>query len=526
MLHQFIFRSLGCRTVLLALALLGGVSGCFGAQPPAKPTIVIVTPPNGSVYSVGEQVVVQSAAADAIGIARVELYADGLPVHVASAPVANQVQFSTLQSWTAASPGAHTLTVRAYNAAGTMAEAGVVVTVNEMPAQTASPEPTILIPTLVTLATLAPLPTAAPPPTETATVPPPTEAPPTQTAAPTLPSTETALPTAPTCVLSSQYVADVTIPDGALMNPGAAFTKTWRVRNNGTCAWDSNFMIAFVSGANLAGFTQNLIAPTAPGAMADISIPMTAPASNGAYTGFWRLRDANGQFFGTSLSVKILVGSPTAAATHTTVPPTVVTPPSGCSGTPDDFAFTVSPATISAGQTATLSWSAITNANGAFLDGQGVSTPGTRQVTPTQTTTYTLEARCGTNTRTKTVTVDVTGVSAPSFGGHWNVRNGGTGDCTGDFTVLGNSFSGTFCRKGNTITQTGSLQGTIQNVGNGLKVTGNYTIPGATNGTFSFLLAAANPNRFRGSFLAFGTPVEFCGWRDGASPPGTCFLAP
>jgi hypothetical protein len=515
--------------IFWALAALFGLIGCTDSAAPAKPTIIILSPPNGSVYSVGEQVVVQSSAADASGITRVELYADGLPVNVASAPVANQTQFPVLQNWTPTTPGSHILTVRAYNTQGVMAETGVAVTVNERAAQVATAAPPIVIPTLVALPTAVPPPTAAESPTATG-IPtamptpliPPTFELPTVTVAPT-----TAIPpTVPTCVLNLQFIADVTIPDGTQMNPGAAFTKTWRVRNNGTCAWDTGYAIAFVSGANLAGFTQNIIPPTAPGATADISIPMTAPLSNGSYVGIWRLRDSSGQFFGTNLSVQIVVGTPTATATNTTIPPTGGAPPSGCVGTPDDFTFTVSPANINAGQTATLSWSAITNASGAFLDGQGIATPGNRNVKPAQTTTYTLQAVCGTNTRTKTVTVNVTGTSAPSFAGHWNVRNQGAEDCTADFTVLGNSLSGTFCRKGLSHTQNGSLQGTISNIGNGISVSGNYSIPGATSGSFSFVIYNSSVDQFRGSFQAFGSPLEFCGWRDGASPPGTCFASP
>lgn len=514
---------LGRLLILLACAWLSGMIGCVNGAAPAKPTIIIVSPPNGSVYSVGEQVVVQSSAADASGITRVELYADGMPVNVAMAPVANQTQFPVLQNWTPTTPGSHILTVRAYNTQGVMAETGVAVTVNERAAQVATIAPTLVIPTVVALPTAEPTTT----PTEIPTAVPPTLVPPTVEfpTATTVPTT-VATPTVPTCVLNSQFVADVTIPDGTQMNPGAAFTKTWRVRNNGTCAWDAGYAIAFVSGANLAGFAQNIIPLTAPGATADISIPMTAPASNGTYVGIWRLRDSNGQFFGTNLSVQIVVGVPTATATNTTIPPTGGAPPSGCVGTPDDFTFTVSSANINAGQTTTLSWSAITNASGAFLDGQGIATPGSRNVKPAQTTTYTLEARCGNNTRIKTVTVNVTGTSAPSFAGHWNVRNGGAGDCTADFTVLGNSLSGTFCRKGLSHTQTGSLQGTVQNIGNGIAVNGNYTIPGATNGSFGFVIYNSNVDQFRGSFNAFGSPIEFCGWRDGASPPGTCFAAP
>src|SRR5437763_9380963 len=42
-----------------------------------------------------------------------------------------------------------------------------------------------------------------------------------------------ATPTA--CTADSQFVADVTIPDNTPEERGKSFTKTWRIRNNGTC---------------------------------------------------------------------------------------------------------------------------------------------------------------------------------------------------------------------------------------------------------------------------------------------------
>ena len=38
----------------------------------------------------------------------------------------------------------------------------------------------------------------------------------------------------------AQFVADVTIPDGTNFAPGTAFKKTWRLKNIGTNAWNSN----------------------------------------------------------------------------------------------------------------------------------------------------------------------------------------------------------------------------------------------------------------------------------------------
>ena len=43
-----------------------------------------------------------------------------------------------------------------------------------------------------------------------------------------------------TCDMA-QFVADVTVPDGTTYAPGAAFTKTWRLKNIGTCTWSTSY---------------------------------------------------------------------------------------------------------------------------------------------------------------------------------------------------------------------------------------------------------------------------------------------
>lgn len=489
-MFRFTHSNLKLSALFVFILLLANCSG--SATPESKPTVIIAAPPSGSSYNVGEPVAVQSTSADPLGIVRVELLVDGAVVRTDPAPVSQgQVQFAVIQTWAAIVPGSHTLTVRAYNTQNAFGEAGIVITV----------KPSGALPTVMATMPIPAtgIPTVPPPP------PPPTAVVPTSVQ-----------PTVPGCVLNSQFVADLSVPDGTQMNPGTPFTKSWRVLNTGTCAWDSNFRIAMVSGTNLAPFTQTAIPPTAPGATADISLPMTAPNATGAFRAVWRLTDANGQFFGTDLIVSIVVGTPAPTATKTA-------PPASCSGTPNDFTFTVTPATIAPGQAATLAWGAITNANGAFLDEEGVETPGSQQVNPTQTQTYTLVAVCGNNKRTKQVTLTVASASptpTPGFEGHWNIKNGGEGDCTADFTVLKDKISGTFCRKLKTGTSTGALQGTVSLADSTQVAEGTYTAD-STNGTFKFYLSS-NGNRFQGSWLAFGTTLEFCGWRDGSSPPNQC----
>jgi len=108
----------------------------------------------------------------------------------------------------------------------------------------------------------------------------------------------TALPTATTvaaptasCDLA-QFVKDVTIPDGSTFAPGASFTKTWRLKNVGTCTW-SGYSLVFDSGDAMNG-TTTTIGTVAPGQEIDLSVTLTAPTTVGSYKGFWRIRNASG----------------------------------------------------------------------------------------------------------------------------------------------------------------------------------------------------------------------------------------
>ncbi|HEX5838987.1 MAG TPA: NBR1-Ig-like domain-containing protein [Anaerolineales bacterium] len=118
------------------------------------------------------------------------------------------------------------------------------------------------------------------------------------------------------------FVDDVTIEDNTQMDPGETFTKTWKVQNSGSCAWDAGFKFQ-LSGGNAMGATAvTLPSAVAAGATYDISVPMTAPNAAGTVRGNWRMSTAAGQFFGDEVYVVIVVGSGGAApaATNTTAP--------------------------------------------------------------------------------------------------------------------------------------------------------------------------------------------------------------
>lgn len=341
------------RTFLVLGVILGTLTACnlFAG----KPTVIIASPPSGSQFLENEQVAVQSISTDSAGIVRVELLVDGVVVRTDPSPTP-QVSFTLIQTWRA-TPGTHTISVRAYNTAGAVSDpAAIVISVIQV---------------------------SVPVPPATAFAPP-------LGASPTPSATATRVPGA--CTNDAQFERDVTVPDGTVFAAGQTFDKVWRLRNSGTCAWGTGYQLVLVSGTAMTTNTAVNVPATAPGATVDIKVPMTAPSSPGSYTGIWQLRAPSGAFFGARVSVVITVPSPT-----------------GCVGMPNISSFTASATTITAGMSVVLQWGLVSNAESAEIDQGigGVETPGSRVVTPMTTTTYTLTARCGTNTRTARVTIVV-----------------------------------------------------------------------------------------------------------------------
>jgi len=97
-----------------------------------------------------------------------------------------------------------------------------------------------------------------------------------------------------------KFVQDITIPDGTKIVAGTTFTKTWRIRNSGSCTWDTRFDIAFVGGTQMtSGTVWDLTKEVKPGETVDISIDMTAPSTIGNYQANFQMLNPNGVRFGT-----------------------------------------------------------------------------------------------------------------------------------------------------------------------------------------------------------------------------------
>jgi hypothetical protein len=109
------------------------------------------------------------------------------------------------------------------------------------------------------------------------------------------------------------YLADVTVPDGTRLDNNKDFTKTWKVRNAGTCAWSADTELAFVSGAQLGAPKSVKVGALDVGKDIQISVPMKTSDNSGSFSGMWQLRNKAGAF-GTNLSVVIKVGNDVVVA--------------------------------------------------------------------------------------------------------------------------------------------------------------------------------------------------------------------
>nr|BAL54017.1 hypothetical conserved protein [uncultured Chloroflexota bacterium] len=150
------------------------------------------------------------------------------------------------------------------------------------------------------------------------------------------PAAGTPTPTPPVSSCDkAQFIADVTIPDGTLMNPGQVFDKTWRLKNIGSCTWTTAYKLVFVSGEQMGGPAEaNLPMNVPPGSTVDLTVRLTAPLNGGSYRGYWQFKNASGVLFGIGTPavkpwwVEIRVAGPTSTPGPTQTPIPTSTPAS------------------------------------------------------------------------------------------------------------------------------------------------------------------------------------------------------
>jgi len=228
---------------------------------------------------------------------------------------------------------------------------------------------------------------------------------------PTPAATSTAAPP-PECVNGLTFVSHpdgLGSPDNPIQaRPGQQFTKVWKVKNTGTCTWDSNYGLVFASGATMGGQPAPLQGQVDPGQEYDVAVKFVAPQKGGTYQSIWQMENAQGTAFGERLKVSVVVTpGPTVTPAPTQTPAPGVT-------------FTVDRNNIKQGECVTFNWK-VQNvkevyfyAEGEDWRDSGVAGEGSQVECPPVTTTYNLRVVLTNNSVvTQSITVNVQAVAGP-----------------------------------------------------------------------------------------------------------------
>jgi len=126
-----------------------------------------------------------------------------------------------------------------------------------------------------------------------------------------LPIQSTPEPTqVPGCSNDLDFLEDLTVPDGMLVDPGTTVEKEWKVKNPGTCNWNSAYSLHLISGSELGVDPIQALIPARNGTETVIRLDFTAPAEPGRYEAKWQACDPDGKPFGEWMSIAISVTSP------------------------------------------------------------------------------------------------------------------------------------------------------------------------------------------------------------------------
>ncbi|KAJ0834438.1 putative PB1 domain, Zinc finger, ZZ-type, UBA-like superfamily, immunoglobulin-like protein [Helianthus annuus] len=111
--------------------------------------------------------------------------------------------------------------------------------------------------------------------------------------------------------LDSQFVLDVNVLDGTVMAPHTAFTKIWRMRNNGSIVWPYGSQFQWIGGDRLSSLRSVSVQIPVHGLPVDkevdVAVDFTAPKIPGRYVSYWRMSSASGEKFGQWVWVVIQV---------------------------------------------------------------------------------------------------------------------------------------------------------------------------------------------------------------------------
>jgi hypothetical protein len=126
------------------------------------------------------------------------------------------------------------------------------------------------------------------------------------------PATWTSIPETPTpippCTNELKWLVDLTYPDDTIVLPGQAMEKQWQVQNSGTCDWDARYRLRNINGELLGAAAEIPLYPARAGATVTLTIMFIAPNEAGTYRSEWQAVSPDGNLFGDTVYIKIVVG--------------------------------------------------------------------------------------------------------------------------------------------------------------------------------------------------------------------------
>lgn len=132
---------------------------------------------------------------------------------------------------------------------------------------------------------------------------------------PTLTPAPLTSPLGETCEDNARFVEDLTIPDGTTVKPGTSLDKRWSVQNAGSCHWGPGYRLVRVDAGPLTGPGELDLYPARAGALAVWQVEVQAPSEPGEYLATWQARSPEGDLFGDSVFILIVVAAPTPTST-------------------------------------------------------------------------------------------------------------------------------------------------------------------------------------------------------------------
>ncbi|KAK1422357.1 hypothetical protein QVD17_25423 [Tagetes erecta] len=109
----------------------------------------------------------------------------------------------------------------------------------------------------------------------------------------------------------SQFIYDVNVVDGTIMAPLTAFTKLWKMRNNGSIKWPYGLQIQWIGGDRLSSSDSVDVEMPLSGLPLNeevcVEVEFTAPELPGQYVSYWMMASPSGEKFGQHVWVSIQV---------------------------------------------------------------------------------------------------------------------------------------------------------------------------------------------------------------------------